>query len=69
MEQHRLMMFENTVLKKMEGYEMDEGIGDWRKLHKEERHELYSSPNIILVIKRWRARQNRHVTHMGEKRM
>jgi hypothetical protein len=42
--------------------------GDWRKLHNDELHNLYSSPNIIRVIKSRRMRWAGHVARMGEKR-
>jgi hypothetical protein len=42
--------------------------GDWRKLHNEELHNLYSSPNIIRTIKSRRMRWAGHVALMGEKR-
>jgi hypothetical protein len=42
--------------------------GDWRKLHNEELHNLYSSPNIIRMIKSRRMRWAWHVARMGEKR-
>jgi hypothetical protein len=45
---------------------MDEVIGDWRKWHNEELHNLYSSPNIIRMIKSRRMRWARHVVLMGE---
>jgi hypothetical protein len=41
--------------------------GDWRKLHNEELHNLYSSPNIIRIIKSRRMRWAGHVGHMGKK--
>jgi hypothetical protein len=40
----------------------------WRKLHNDELHKLYSSPNIIRVIKSRRMRWAGHVAHMGEGR-
>jgi hypothetical protein len=46
----------------------DEVTGNWRKLHNEELHNLYSSPNIIRMIKSRRMRRAGHVTRMGEKR-
>jgi hypothetical protein len=41
--------------------------GGWRKLHNEELHNLYSSPNIIRIIKSRRMRWAGHVARMGEK--
>jgi hypothetical protein len=43
-------------------------MGDWRKMHNKELHNLYSSPNIIRMIKSRRIRWARHVARMGEKR-
>jgi hypothetical protein len=43
-------------------------MGDWRKLHNEELHNLYSSPKIIRMIKSRRIRWAGHVARMGEKR-
>jgi hypothetical protein len=43
-------------------------MGDWRQLHNEELHNLYSSPNIIRIIKSRRMRWAGHVARMGEKR-
>jgi hypothetical protein len=42
--------------------------GGWRKLHNDELHNLYSSPNIIRIIKSRRMRWAGHVSRMGEKR-
>jgi hypothetical protein len=50
MEEHRLNVFENRVLRRMFVPKMDEVTGEWRKLHSEELHILYSSPNIIRQI-------------------
>jgi hypothetical protein len=50
-EKHRLRVVENRVLRKMFGPKRDEVTGEWRKLHNEEFHNLYSSPNIIRTIK------------------
>jgi hypothetical protein len=41
------MVFENRVLRRTVGPKRDEVTGDWRKLHHEELHNFYSSPNII----------------------
>jgi hypothetical protein len=46
----------------------DEVTGDWRKMHNEELHNLYSSPNIIIMIKSERMRCAGHVARMGETR-
>jgi hypothetical protein len=49
-------MFENRVLRKIFRPKRDEVTGDWRKLHNEELHNLYSSPSIIRMIKSRRMR-------------
>jgi hypothetical protein len=54
-EEHRLRVFENTVLRKIFGPKREED-GSWRKLHNDELHNLYSSPNIVRVIKSRRIR-------------
>jgi hypothetical protein len=53
-EEHRLRVFENRVLRRLLGPKRDEVTGDWRKLHDEELYNLYSSPNMIRVIKSMR---------------
>jgi hypothetical protein len=55
-EEHRLRVFENRMLRRIFGPMRDEVTGDWRKLHNEELHNLYSSPNIIRMIKSKRLR-------------
>jgi hypothetical protein len=47
---------ENRVLRRIFGPKRDEVTGDWRKLHNEELHNLYPSPNIIRMIKSRRMR-------------
>jgi hypothetical protein len=66
--EHRLRVFENRVLRRIFGPKRDEVTGDWRKLHNEELHNLYSSPNIIRMIKSRRMRWEGHVGRMGETR-
>jgi hypothetical protein len=44
-------VFENRVLRRIFGPKRDDVSGDWRKLHTEELHNWYSSPNIIRMIK------------------
>jgi len=46
-----LRLFENRVLRRIFGPKRDEGTGEWRKLHEEELNDLYSSPNIVWVVK------------------
>jgi hypothetical protein len=55
-EEHRLRAFKNRMLRRIFGPRKDEVTGDWRKLHNEELHNLYSSPNIIKMIKSKRMR-------------
>ena len=50
-EERKLRVFENMVLKKLFGPRRDEVTGEWRRLHNEELNDLYSSPNIVRVIK------------------
>jgi hypothetical protein len=59
-----LMVFENRVLERIFGCERDEVMGSWRKLHNEF-HSLYSSPDVIIVIKSRRMIWG-HVACMGE---
>jgi hypothetical protein len=64
-EEHRLRVFENRVLRRTFGPKREED-GSWRKLHNDELHRPYSSPNIFRVIKSRRMRWAGHVAHMGE---
>jgi hypothetical protein len=59
-------MFENVVLRRIFGPKRDEVTADWRKLHKEELHNLYSSSNIIRMISSRRMRWARYVAQWGE---
>ena len=62
--ERRLRVFENRTLTRIFGPKRDEGIGKWRKLRNEELHDLYSSPNIVLLIKS-RMGWAGHVARMG----
>jgi len=68
-EERKLRVFENRVLRRVFGPRRDEVTGEWRRLHNEELNELYSSPNIVRVIKSRRKRWAGHVTRMGEERV
>ena len=67
-EEHRLRVFDNRVLRSIFGPKRDGVTGDWRELHNEELNSLYSSPNIVRVIKWRRMRWAGHVARMGERR-
>jgi hypothetical protein len=61
-------VFENEMLRRIFGPKRVEVNGDWRKLHTEELHNWYSSPNIIRMIKSRRMRWAGHVARLGETR-
>ena len=61
-------MFENRVLRRIFGSKRDGVTGEWRKLHNEELNSLYSSPNIVRVIKSRRMRWAGHVARIEEGR-
>ena len=65
-EERKLRVFENSVLRRIFAPRRDEVTGEWRRLHNEELNDLYSSPNIVRVIKSRRMRWAGHVARMGE---
>jgi hypothetical protein len=67
-EEHRLRVFENRVLRRIFRPKRDEVTGEWRKLHNEELRDLYTSPNIIRLIKPRRMGWTDHVARTGKKR-
>jgi len=68
MEERRVRVFENRVLRRIIGPRRDEVTGEWRKLHNEELNDFYSSPNNLRVIKSRIMRWAGHVARMGEGR-
>jgi len=68
MEERRLRVFENRVLRRLFGPRGDEVTGKWRKIYNEELNDLYSSSNTVLVINSRRMRWVGHVARMGERR-
>jgi hypothetical protein len=67
-EEHKLRVFGNRVLRRIFGPKRDGVTGGRRKLHNEELHNLYSSPNIIRIIKSRTMRWAGHVARMRENR-
>ena len=58
-------LFENRILRRIFGTKMDENW-EWRRLHNEELHSLYRSPNIVRVIESRRLRWTGHIARMEE---
>jgi len=67
-EERKLRVLENMVLRRIFGPRREDIMGEWRRLHNEELNDLYSSPNIVRVIKSRRIRWAGYVAGMGEER-
>jgi len=63
-----MRVFEKRVLRRTFGPKRDEVTREWRKLHNEERNDLYSSPNNFRLIKLKRMSWAGHVVRVGERR-
>jgi hypothetical protein len=66
-EARRLKVFESRVLRRIFGPERNEVTEEWKELHNEELHDLYSSSNIVRVIKSRRMRWAWHVARRGRR--
>jgi hypothetical protein len=64
-----LRVFENRVLRKMFGPKREEVTGEWKKLHKKEPYDLYSSSNVTWMIESSTVRGAGHVAFMGAYRI
>jgi len=64
----RLRVYENWVLRRMFGPKRDEVTGEWRKVYNEELSDMYSSPNIIWLIKSRRMSWAGHIARTGERK-
>jgi len=67
-EERKMKVFENMVLRRIFGPRRDEVTGEWRRLHNEELDDLYTSPNIVRVIKSRRMRWAGQLARIGEER-
>ena len=67
-DERKLSVYENMVLRRIIGPKRDEVTGEWRRLHNEELNDLYSSPNIVRMIKSRRMGWAGHVARMVEER-
>jgi hypothetical protein len=67
--EHKLRVFEKRVLRRIFVPKRDEVTESWRKLHNKELHTLYSSPNIIRMIKSRRMLWTGYIARMGRRGM
>jgi hypothetical protein len=67
-EEHRLRVFDNREKRNVCRRTRDEVTGEWRRLHNEKLNELYSSPNIIRVMKSRITRWTGHISRIGERK-
>jgi hypothetical protein len=67
-EECRLRVFENRVLRRIFGSKRDDVTGEWRKLHKEKLHDLYTSLTNVRMMKSSRMKQAGHTARTGEGR-
>jgi hypothetical protein len=65
-EEHKLRVFDNMILKRLFGPKRDEVTREWRRLHNEETHNWYSSPDIIKQIKSGGMKWAGLVVRMGD---
>ena len=67
-EERKLRVFENMVLRRIFEPRRDKVMGEWRRLHNCKLNDLYSSPNIVQVIKLRRMKWAGHVARLSEER-
>jgi len=67
-EEHSWRVVESRILRRIFGCKREEVAGDWGRLFNEELHNLYASPDIIIVIKLRRMRWVGHVTRIGDEK-
>jgi hypothetical protein len=65
---YRFRVFENRMLRRTFEPKREEVVGSWRRLHNEELHNLYASPDIIRVIKSTRMKRAGHIARTGHTR-
>jgi hypothetical protein len=65
-EEHRMNVFENRMLRRMFGHKGEEVVGGWIRLHNEEFHDFFTSPNVIRVIKSRMVRWTCQVARMRD---